>query len=80
MIPACKISPQFCLIPLADFDECEYDNAGCEQICTNSIPGYQCECYDGYRLDANGVNCTSEYAMLNLVQNQQRTSMQCRYQ
>ena len=56
----------------ADFNECEYGNAGCEQICTNSIPGYQCECYAGYRLDENGVNCTSEYAMLILVQYQQR--------
>ena len=56
----------------ADFNECEYGNAGCEQICTNSIPGYKCECYAGYRLDENGVNCISEYVMLILVQYQQK--------
>ena len=45
---------------MTDFNECEYDNGECEQNCINDIPGHHCECYIGFELNENGVNCTSE--------------------
>ena len=35
---------------LADTNECDIGNSGCEQICTNQIPFYSCSCNHGYRL------------------------------
>ena len=36
----------------SDIDECtESDSAVCEQICTNTIGGYDCSCMAGYKLN-----------------------------
>lgn len=35
----------------ADIDECDIDNGGCEQICTNTNGSYQCFCLLGFTGD-----------------------------
>lgn len=41
----------------ADVDECRTGKARCEQICTDLIPGFQCGCNSGYRLNQDGRTC-----------------------
>lgn len=39
-------------------DECSIDNGGCEHKCIKIITGsFQCACYSGHILAANGFNC-----------------------
>ena len=57
---------------LSDLNECEVDNGRCEQVCDDLIPGYECRCSDGYRLEENGLNCTGillleEYSTLQHI-------------
>lgn len=33
---------------LIDINECEVNNGGCDQNCTNSFGSYQCGCFEGY--------------------------------
>ncbi|CAH1793745.1 unnamed protein product [Owenia fusiformis] len=40
-----------------DINECLVDTT-CDQLCLNNNGSFTCECQDGYRLDAGGVNCT----------------------
>ncbi|XP_019614687.1 PREDICTED: uncharacterized protein LOC109462574 [Branchiostoma belcheri] len=40
-----------------DINECETNNGGCEQICTNTIGSFECSCRDGFLLDADGFSC-----------------------
>ena len=35
---------------ILDINECDTDNGGCEQICTNTVPFYNCSCYSGFKL------------------------------
>ena len=51
----------FCLHP--DINECNSTNGGCEQICTNAVGNFSCNCTVGYQLDANGFNCTGMLAL-----------------
>ena len=48
-----------------DINECEDDNGGCSQICTD-IEGsinVECSCFNGYKLDmySNGTDCSGIY-------------------
>ena len=43
---------------LVDVDECSLGTAGCDQLCTNSIGSYTCDCNVGYYLLDDGHNCT----------------------
>ncbi|CAH2248026.1 serine-rich adhesin for platelets-like [Pelobates cultripes] len=45
-------------IKCSDIDEC-YDNiSDCEQICTNTLTGYECSCKEGYKPDQqNSSRC-----------------------
>ena len=45
----------------SDIAECDEDNGGCEQICTNTEGSYECSCRNGYVLDGNGHNCSGTY-------------------
>ena len=59
------ICVQLLFLGVTDHDECLVDNGNCEQICDNQIsgyqlPGYQCLCRGGYRLD-NGTNCIGRH-------------------
>ena len=38
-----------------DEDQCLVDNGGCEQLCLNLDPGYECYCEQGF--DVNGTTC-----------------------
>lgn len=42
---------------LSDVNECATDNGGCDQNCTNTIPGHVCSCYDGFSLDDDNTTC-----------------------
>ena len=42
---------------ISDFNECENDNGGCEDDCSNIEGSYLCNCEDGYNLDSNAYNC-----------------------
>ena len=42
-------------------DECETDNGGCEQVCTNTFLSYNCSCNDGYTFSAEGRTCRGSY-------------------
>uniref|UniRef100_A0A158PA86 Metalloendopeptidase n=1 Tax=Angiostrongylus cantonensis TaxID=6313 RepID=A0A158PA86_ANGCA len=42
---------------IADLDECQTDNAGCEHICQNRLGSYLCLCHIGYILADDGHNC-----------------------
>lgn len=42
-----------------DTDDCA-DAPCCQQACTNSPGGYECSCYAGYRLSADGCGCEGE--------------------
>ena len=33
-----------------DLNECDIGNGGCEQICTNQVPSFNCSCIPGYKL------------------------------
>ena len=46
---------------LADINECDTDNGGCEQGCVNQDGSFHCNCSDGYILSNNKLNCTCEY-------------------
>ncbi|CAI8005292.1 Furin-like protease 2, partial [Geodia barretti] len=41
-------------------DECEMDNGGCEQICTDTFLSFGCSCTYGYVLNSDGVSCSEE--------------------
>ncbi|CAB3400845.1 unnamed protein product [Caenorhabditis bovis] len=42
---------------IADFDECQYDNAGCEHSCQNRLGSYVCTCNSGFVLSEDKHNC-----------------------
>ena len=46
---------------LADIDECEANNGGCEEICTNTVGSFHCKCHEGQTLQSNKRNCSSEF-------------------
>ena len=52
---------------LTDIDECSVTaNGGCEQVCTNTIGSFFCECTDGFELDENTFNCTGKLIVIVL--------------
>ncbi|KAI8488027.1 hypothetical protein Bbelb_341450 [Branchiostoma belcheri] len=40
-----------------DIDECDTDNGGCAQMCTNNVGSFECSCNAGYVLNADGMSC-----------------------
>ena len=41
-----------------DIDECKIDGVKCTQLCENKDGGYDCQCYPGFKLEADGFTCT----------------------
>ncbi|XP_053991351.1 fibrillin-1-like isoform X2 [Hylaeus volcanicus] len=41
----------------SNINECETGEALCEHLCNDSIPGYTCSCYKGYRLGKDNYSC-----------------------
>ena len=44
-------------ITLLDKNECDNENGGCAQNCTNFEGSYDCSCYEGYSSDDGGYSC-----------------------
>ena len=40
-----------------DINECQTNNGGCEQICTNTDGSFECSCNQGYSLSSDRTNC-----------------------
>lgn len=57
--PGCGVCP-------ADVDDCAASPC-CQQVCTNSPGGYECSCYAGYRLSADGCGCEGEWWMAGVA-------------
>ena len=38
-------------------NECNTDNGGCQQICTDTVSSFECSCREGYELDQDGRSC-----------------------
>ena len=45
----------------ADINECNTNNGGCSQVCTNTIGSFVCSCNTGYELDPD--ECIGEYSL-----------------
>ena len=51
-----------------DVNECDDNNGGCEQICTNLDDGsFQCSCNSGFVLASDNMNCDGRFHQLNLL-------------
>lgn len=46
-----------------DIDECLTANGGCEQLCINSIGGFNCSCLSGF-IVANEVFCSGMFKLI----------------
>ena len=42
---------------LADVDECQTSNGGCNQTCSNSYGSFECSCGAGYTLASDNLEC-----------------------
>lgn len=47
----------FIKLILAEIDECEVNNGGCDQDCKNTEGSYECACEAGYVLSSNKKTC-----------------------
>jgi len=53
---------------VADMNECNIDNGGCDHECCNTIGSYVCKCRPGFQLDTDGRNCIGMYIRLTIYQ------------
>lgn len=44
-----------------DTNECGSSNGGCDQVCTNTVGSYYCQCDKGYSLNADIHTCDGMY-------------------
>ena len=51
----------------ADIDECDDDNGGCDQNCTNTAGSYYCRCYEGFALTDDNKTCTGFATIITLI-------------
>ena len=54
-----------CAHLLADIDECQDNNGGCSQDCSNTEGSYSCSCKEGYQLQSDNANCTGKLIYSN---------------
>ena len=40
---------------LIDINECDEHSSGCNQICTNTIGGFTCSCYNGFTFSEGSI-------------------------
>lgn len=50
----------------ADINECDTENGGCEQFCTNQEPFFSCSCRNGFRL-YNEKFCSGNKIAINAL-------------
>lgn len=43
-----------------DTNECSVNNGGCQQVCVNTVGGYECQCHPGYKLHWNKKDCVGK--------------------
>ena len=48
---------------IIDINECNTNNGGCNQTCTNTVGSYECSCNTGYSLDLDNMGCTRKYTL-----------------
>ena len=54
------------IINCTDYDECLFENGGCNHICTNLIPGHECNCVSGgFELDEDGYTCSGVLILIS---------------
>ena len=45
------------VLSVADIDECQHANGGCDHLCRNLEGSHECACNVGYALSANHKTC-----------------------
>ena len=50
-------------------DECDTDNGGCNQTCTNTQGSFECSCGVGYVLADDDLNCDGKFHSHKRVSN-----------
>ena len=56
----CLQSP--CIVALlSDVNECDTNNGGCNQMCTNTGGSFECSCGVGYVLANDDLNCAGKH-------------------
>ena len=48
-----------------DVNECQTDNGGCNQTCSNVVGSYDCFCGVGYSLAVDNLNCDGKKLLNN---------------
>ena len=46
-----------------DIDECNTNNGGCNQTCTNNVGSFIGSCQPGYQHDANNQSCNGKHEL-----------------
>ena len=46
------------LCSTVDINECSFNNGGCEQVCSNTVGSFQCDCNGGHSLNGDGRTCS----------------------
>ncbi len=53
---------------LSDINECSSLNGDCHQVCSNTIGGFDCSCYEGYTINTDNRTCQGTItAVINLL-------------
>ena len=63
----CSFGLHACLFD-KDLNECETNNGGCAQICTNTFGSFECSCAAGYNLAADNLGCDGKSSRLLLAE------------
>ena len=54
-----------------DSNECDRNNGGCGQVCSNTVGSFECSCNSGYQLLRDGQQCGGINVYQNLIIMQQ---------
>ena len=46
---------------ISDVNECDTNNGGCKQTCTNLEGSFDCSCSEGYILADDDLNCVGKF-------------------
>lgn len=66
-LPSLPPRPSLSLLLLQDVDECTTLQSSCEQVCQNTVGGYNCTCDAGYTLNSDGLTCNGAYVTSDTV-------------
>ena len=54
-------------IIILDINECSEGLSSCNQLCTNTIGSYDCECYHGFSLNSDNHTCQGRATMNKII-------------